>query len=358
MGGQGSGRKPSANTIVKRQSSQQTPVGDSVFLPDYSGVQDAALKTSTALAGSSLWEVDGTETQLIAADEIDMQSKNIINVTDPSGAQDAATKAYVDLGDTAAVLSTFPVFNTSGSQIDKGKAVYVTGWNVGQSAINIELADSNDPAKMPSIGLASADIPNGMSGFVINNGTLTGVNTTAWNEGDELWIDDATAGDLTSTKPLTVGTAIQKIAQVGRDNAAGVLIVFGAGRSNDVPNSFVMSGNMSGANVIGQTSVSGAAMFEGNSNLGDNLRTLSGSHDTLSGSYATTSGAFTTLSGSHAVLSGAYVAHGQSGTALFTGDHTSSGAVMTSNIIYSTTATTTLPANETTIGTLYIQYTP
>lgn len=43
-----------------------------------------------------LWEVDGTETQLVTADEIDMQSKKIINLTDPASAQDAATKASVD----------------------------------------------------------------------------------------------------------------------------------------------------------------------------------------------------------------------------------------------------------------------
>ena len=45
---------------------------------------------------SGLWEIDGTETQLITADEIDMQTKKIINVTDPVSNQDAATKKYVD----------------------------------------------------------------------------------------------------------------------------------------------------------------------------------------------------------------------------------------------------------------------
>jgi len=43
-----------------------------------------------------LWEIDGSETQLKIADEIDMQSKKIINVTDPTANQDASTKKYVD----------------------------------------------------------------------------------------------------------------------------------------------------------------------------------------------------------------------------------------------------------------------
>ena len=43
-----------------------------------------------------LWEVDGTETQLKTADEIDMQTKKIINVVDPTANQEVATKKYVD----------------------------------------------------------------------------------------------------------------------------------------------------------------------------------------------------------------------------------------------------------------------
>ena len=50
------------------------------------GNSDTALPTEKAVktyvdnnAGTTLWEVDGTETQLITADEIDMQSKSILN---------------------------------------------------------------------------------------------------------------------------------------------------------------------------------------------------------------------------------------------------------------------------------------
>jgi len=57
--------------------------------------QDAATKKYVD-DNTGLWEIDGTETQLKTADEIDMRSKKIINLTDPDSDQDGATKKYVD----------------------------------------------------------------------------------------------------------------------------------------------------------------------------------------------------------------------------------------------------------------------
>jgi len=61
-------------------------------------VQDSItqLRTDINALSSGLWEIDGTETQLITADEIDMQTKKIINLVDPTLDQDAVTKIYVD----------------------------------------------------------------------------------------------------------------------------------------------------------------------------------------------------------------------------------------------------------------------
>jgi len=51
------------------------------------------------IASNNLWEIDGGETQLKTADEIDMQSKKIINLTTPTANNDAANKTYVDSND-------------------------------------------------------------------------------------------------------------------------------------------------------------------------------------------------------------------------------------------------------------------
>ena len=45
MGGVGSGRPPSVETLVARQYPEQTPIGDGVFLPNFSGLLEGAKKT-------------------------------------------------------------------------------------------------------------------------------------------------------------------------------------------------------------------------------------------------------------------------------------------------------------------------
>ena len=124
----------------------------------------------------------------------------------------------------------FTALNSTGSTITKGSAVYVSGHT---TETQVAPADNTSASTMPAFGIVSDDILNGDTGTVIISGEVSGINTSAFSEGDELYV--GTSGALTDTKPT--GTAlIQKIAKVSKAAASGELLVMGAGRTNDLPN--------------------------------------------------------------------------------------------------------------------------
>ncbi len=124
----------------------------------------------------------------------------------------------------------------SAGTINKGQAVYITGYNVGQNAVEVELARSDSASTMPALGIAGDAITNAANGPVVVAGQLQGVDTSGFAINDTLYVDPSTAGSLTTTKPVAANL-IQGIARVQRVNAsAGVIQVQGAGRTNDVPN--------------------------------------------------------------------------------------------------------------------------
>lgn len=124
----------------------------------------------------------------------------------------------------------FTALNSTGSTLTKGSAVYVSGHT---SETQVANADNSSASSMPAFGIVSDDIANGATGTIIIGGEVSGINTSSFTVGDELYV--GTAGALTATKPT--GTAlIQKIAKVTKSSASGELLVTGAGRTNDLPN--------------------------------------------------------------------------------------------------------------------------
>ena len=122
----------------------------------------------------------------------------------------------------------------AGEALLKGEVVYISG--ISGNTTVVSKADADDSAKMPAFGIVAADASINTSVTVYTFGRLSGLNTSSYSEGDELFVS-TTAGALTNTAPTGESAAIQKIAKVTRsDNAAGSIFIMGAGRSNAVPN--------------------------------------------------------------------------------------------------------------------------
>jgi hypothetical protein len=122
----------------------------------------------------------------------------------------------------------------AGEALSKGDVVYISG--ISGNTTVVSKADADDAAKMPAFGIIAEDASNNASATVYTFGSLTGLDTSSFSEGDELFVS-TTAGTLTDTAPTGESSKLQKIAKVTRsDNSAGSIFIMGAGRSNAVPN--------------------------------------------------------------------------------------------------------------------------
>ena len=104
------------------------------------------------------------------------------------------------------------VRNNTASIITKGTAVYATGTLGASGRITVApmIADGTIPGRL-FIGLAAEDIAIGVDGQVITFGKIRQIDTTAYNDGDVLWLSPTVSGGLTATEPtapnLKIATA-------------------------------------------------------------------------------------------------------------------------------------------------------
>lgn len=140
----------------------------------------------------------------------------------------------------------------AGEALTKGDTVYISGIS-GNNTI-VSKADANDAAKMPAFGLAASTVSLNAAVQIVTFGTLQGIDTSSYSEGDELYVN-VLAGTLTDSAPTGSTSALQKIAKVTRSDAsAGSVKVSGAGRTNATPNldeGKIFVGNASNKSVQG-----------------------------------------------------------------------------------------------------------
>jgi hypothetical protein len=89
--------------------------------------------------------------------------------------------------------------NTTGATLTKGTIVYISGANGNKPTVSKAIA-TGDSTSAQTFGFVQADIANNANGYVVVVGDLTGVDTSAFNEGDQLYLSSTTAGAFTSTK--------------------------------------------------------------------------------------------------------------------------------------------------------------
>ena len=92
------------------------------------------------------------------------------------------------------------VKNMTGATLTKGTVVYISGANGNKPLVSKALA-TTDLLSSRTFGLLQSDILNNGLGFCVVIGDLTGFNTSAFTEGDQLYLSGATAGAVTNTKP-------------------------------------------------------------------------------------------------------------------------------------------------------------
>lgn len=98
------------------------------------------------------------------------------------------------------------VRNSTGSTITKGQVVYISG-STGQVG-NVILAQANAYSTSQVIGVANQDIPNNTNGYIVTQGTVTNIDTSALTAGNPIYLSATTAGALTQTEPSTPNYAV------------------------------------------------------------------------------------------------------------------------------------------------------
>lgn len=228
------------------------------------------------------------------------------------------------------------VVNGEATQITKGTPLYISG-SQGASPIAYR-ADAGNPTRMPATYVAGDNIDSAAAGRGIILGLITGVNTTGYTPGTEVFV--AVGGGWTAIRP-TGSAIVQSLGVVTKEGSGGQGVVLNPG-PNSLPNlnsGSVWVGNSSSTPVAVATSslsvassvsasyslVSTSSSFASTASFVQTAQTASYVLNAVSSSYATQalSASFATSASwapSNLVGgSGSYVARWTSATTLSTG---------------------------------------
>jgi len=145
--------------------------------------------------------VNGGSTKKVAISQLNIPSNtNELTNNGADGVNPFITALDIPIGAEASTLVR-EVKNMTGATLTKGTVVYISGANGNKALVSKALA-TTDALSSRTFGMLQSDIlDNGLGNCVII-GDLTGLNTSTFAEGDQLYLSGVTAGTYTATKIL------------------------------------------------------------------------------------------------------------------------------------------------------------
>lgn len=122
------------------------------------------------------------------------------NATDHTADLKLNDNVTLQIGQESNVL----VLNKSGSAFTDMQVVYITGAQGNRLTAELALANS-DITSAATIGVVTEPIANNQQGFVTTSGLVRGIDTSAWAEGDQLYLSPTTPGAITNVKTTAPG---------------------------------------------------------------------------------------------------------------------------------------------------------
>lgn len=156
---------------------------------DISGLGTAATTNSTAYATATQGAKADTAVQTIASADASIIVTTVGTAIDLSVSQTSPASVLVE-----------QVRNTTGATLTKGTAVYISGATGQLPTVSKALATS-DATSAQTLGLITSDLANNSNGYVTIIGLISNMNTSAYTDGEQLYLSPITAGTLTATKP-------------------------------------------------------------------------------------------------------------------------------------------------------------
>lgn len=180
----------------------------------------------------------------------------IYPTTDGTSGQVVITDGNGNLSFSNIENTTITIKNMSGGTIAKGTPCYITGSGTSGNLAGVWPADASNPLRMPAGVIAGESLIAGAEGVGLLNGFIGGVNTSAFNAGDSVYV--AVGGGYTNVRPTGSSVLIQKLGNVEKSHVSnGSGVINGPGYYNEVPNiqqGYTWVGNNNGVAVAVTTS--------------------------------------------------------------------------------------------------------